>query len=265
MNGFDLRRPAASAHPSGREVLRPHGAAWGDGFFARLAPHDLTAIAPLLSETPLVAGQELYAAGTVPQHVYLIDEGLVRLSIPFADGRDAATTLVGREGVVGISAAVSGAPAVESSTVMVTGHAHRLPTSAVGPLLQDHRGVAAVVAQAISRQVAELQVELACRAFHSVEQRLARLLLEASWKLVMDRFHLTQEELARMLNVQRTTVSALATKLKGRGAVAYLRGAIRIVHPGRLAAAACGCGHYPQPPSRTPGSAAEPPGQIAAS
>ncbi|MDB5438074.1 MAG: crp-like helix-turn-helix domain protein [Caulobacteraceae bacterium] len=229
---------AAHAGAASREGDASHA---HNQFLSRLQPGDFAAIEPLLTRTTFKVGQTLHSAGVEIRDIHFLTEGLVGLIVPFADGNRATTALVGREGVVGLSPALVPQYAVESATVLVAGEGYRLPVQAIRQLFGCHsNGVA--IARALARQVTELQVELACRTHHTVEQRLARLLLEACRKLGANRLVLTQEELALMLGVQRTTVSTLAAKLKERGALAYLRGAIRIASSERLAVAACGCG-----------------------
>lgn len=212
-----------------------------NGLIASLTEADVAGLRPLLAPAAFQAGQVLYSAGADVRDVYLLTEGLVGLNLPLADGASLTTTLVGPEGVVGLCPVMVGQPAVDSATVVVAGRGYRLSAQALRRFSADHATVAPSLARFLARQVTGLQTELACRAHHTVEQRLARLLLEACRTLGAGRLVITQEELATMLGVQRTTVSALAAKFKAAGALAYLRGAVRIADPQRLALAACDC------------------------
>jgi hypothetical protein len=56
-----------------------------------------------------------------------------------------------------------------------------------------------------------------------------------------DTLAFTQEFLAEMMGTRRTTVTAVAMSLQGRGLIAYQRGSIRILDRTGLEAAACEC------------------------
>ncbi|MDB5465481.1 MAG: transcriptional regulator, Crp/Fnr family, partial [Phenylobacterium sp.] len=81
----------------------------------------------------------------------------------------------------------------------------------------------------------------ACNTLHSAEQRLCRWLLLTQDRLRSEVVPLTQEHLAIMLGVQRTTVTAVASQLQGRGAISYVRGKITIRDRPDLLRGACEC------------------------
>ncbi|HEY3694551.1 helix-turn-helix domain-containing protein [Phenylobacterium sp.] len=90
----------------------------------------------------------------------------------------------------------------------------------------------------------------ACNALHSIEQRCCRWLLAAHDRAGDHSFHLTQQALAEMLGVQRTTVTAVSSKLQARGPIAYHRGAVEVLDRPGIEKAACECyaaveGHLP--------------------
>jgi hypothetical protein len=52
---------------------------------------------------------------------------------------------------------------------------------------------------------------------------------------------LTQQDFADIMGAQRTTITEAARQLKASGAVAYMRGRIRLIDRARLEAQACEC------------------------
>ena len=81
----------------------------------------------------------------------------------------------------------------------------------------------------------------ACNALHSVEARFCRWLLTCHDRISTDSVALTQEIVADMLGVQRTTVTAVARTLQGKGLIRYRRGVVDIVDREGLQALACEC------------------------
>jgi CRP-like cAMP-binding protein len=81
----------------------------------------------------------------------------------------------------------------------------------------------------------------ACNAHHSIEERFCRWLLQSYHRVGSDTIPLTQQLLSELLGVRRTSVTEVASKIEGRGAIICSRGAIKILDVDTLKAAACGC------------------------
>jgi CRP-like cAMP-binding protein len=110
------------------------------------------------------------------------------------DGSMVEIATVGREGMLGVSAAFDGTPV--TSAAMVQGASDRCYRMNVDAFRRevDRRGafheLIVHFAQALFGFVAQ---STACNAIHSVEQRLARWLLMAQDRMGSDEFPLTQE------------------------------------------------------------------------
>ena len=158
------------------------------------------------------------------------------------DGNMVEIATVGREGVVGVSAILDGAPV--TSTAMVQGETdtcYRMKVDAFRREV-DQRGafyeLMAHFAQALFGFVAQ---STACNAIHSVEQRLARWLLMAQDRMGSAEFPLTQEFVAMMLGASRPTVTVVAGTLQKAGLIKYRHGRVTIVDRESLEAASCEC------------------------
>jgi hypothetical protein len=81
----------------------------------------------------------------------------------------------------------------------------------------------------------------ACNTAHKVEQRCCRCLLMTHDRMQSDNFRLTQEFLAMMLGVKRTSVSAVAQKLKSLNLVQYSRGHATILDRAGPERRSCEC------------------------
>lgn len=225
--------------PGQDEIAPPPS--WRNDLLRDLPEADQRAVAAFATEVTLQPEQVLYLAGRELDHVTLVEEGLVSLHVPFVDGPRPTTVLVGPETVIGLGAVITGQPAHESACVVVGGRGLKLSRTALASLMTTRPAVALNVARVLARQAEGLQIELACRSHHTVEQRLARALLEVSRKLAAEQLRVTQEDLAATLGVQRTTVSTVAARFKRRKILTYLRSAIRIIDPVQLESLACPC------------------------
>lgn len=148
---------------------------------------------------------------------------------------------IGREGALGLAAAVSPRQSLVRAIVQTPTKATRI---GVGPL-HDAWEKSPRIREIIDRHGEALFghaiQSVACNALHSVEARFCRWLLTCHDRISTDTIALTQEFLADMLGVQRTTVTAVARALQEKGAIRYRRGVVDIMDRGALEALACEC------------------------
>ncbi len=158
------------------------------------------------------------------------------------DGRMVEIATVGREGMIGVSAILDGAPVTSAAMVQgATDTCYRMKVDAFRQEI-DRRGafheLLGHYAQALFGFVAQ---STACNAIHSVEQRLARWLLMAQDRMGSDEFPLTQEFVAMMLAASRPTVTVVAGTLQKAGLIKYRHGRVTIMDRENLEAASCEC------------------------
>jgi CRP-like cAMP-binding protein len=209
---------------------------------AALPAADYARILPSLSLVPLKLKDTLHKPGEPIRDVYFPGGGFCSMLTVLEDGNMVEIATVGREGVVGVSAILDGAPV--TSTAMVQGETdtcYRMKVDAFRREVE-RRGafyeLMAHFAQALFGFVAQ---STACNAIHSVEQRLARWLLMAEDRMGSAEFPLTQEFVAMMLGASRPTVTVVAGTLQRAGLIKYRHGHVTIVDREQLEAASCEC------------------------
>jgi CRP-like cAMP-binding protein len=206
-----------------------------------LSTEDFEQLAPHLSSIDLEKGRLLYDPGDSITSVYFPTEGVVSLMTLMESGEAIESATIGREGALGLQAAISPRESLSRAIVQVPGRALRTPASVLqdvwrkSPNLRDlvDRHNEAVYGHAIQ--------SVACNALHSVEARFCRWLLACHDRIDSDTIQLTQEFLADMLGVQRTTVTAVAQTLQNKGLIRYRRGVVDILDRQGLEHAACEC------------------------
>ena len=209
---------------------------------AALPAADYARIIPSLVVVPLKLKAILHKPGEPIRDVYFPGGGFCSMLTVLEDGAMVEIATVGREGMVGVSAVLDGAPV--TSAAMVQGETDTCYRMAVDAFRReiDRRDafyeLTAHYGQALFGFVAQ---STACNAVHSVEQRLARWLLMARDRMGRDHFPLTQEFAAMMLGASRPTVTVVAGTLQKAGLIEYSHGRVTIVDRKKLEAASCEC------------------------
>jgi CRP-like cAMP-binding protein len=189
----------------------------------------------------LLVGQYLHYFEHTVDAVVFPHSGVIVMSMPLRDHPGAATALVGRDGIVGALAAISGAPAGSDAVVHIAGRAAGLPADLFRQLLDQNPSLLRRLARYAQALVAQSQQNALCHAVHPVEARICRWLLAIQARCGGDKVPLTQGTLAQMLGVRRTTVTMIAGKLEALDVIKCHRGYMRILDQGELERRSCEC------------------------
>ena len=206
-----------------------------------LPAEDLAMFATHLSQVDLERGRLLYDPGDPIDAIYFPHDGVISLMTLMESGAAIENAIIGREGAVGLAAAVSPRQSLSRAIVQTPCRCSRISTHHMheawsrSPAIRqmaDHHG------EALLGQAIQL---VACNALHSVEARFCRWLLSCHDRISTDTVALTQEFLADMLGVQRTTVTTIARALQDKGFIRSRRGVVDIANRAGLEASACEC------------------------
>jgi CRP-like cAMP-binding protein len=151
--------------------------------------------------------------------------------------------MIGREGVIGVSALLGAAVSAQSLIIQIPGSGYRMSASRCKARFDQSAAFRAAVlrfAQAMLNMSAQTA---ACNRLHPVEQRCARWLLMAGDRIGSAPMPMTHEFLASMLGVRRAGVTTTAGDLQRSGLIRYHHGKLTITDREGLEAAACEC--YP--------------------
>jgi CRP-like cAMP-binding protein len=206
-----------------------------------LTQADRDALLPHLKVVELPQELVLFDAGDTVKAIYFPHAGIVSLVVDLTSGDMIEAAMVGRDGVVGGSAALNGDMSLNKAVVQLTGRASIAEVDRVRSLAES----SVVFRTALMRHeqfvMAQAQQSAACNATHAVEARISRWLLRCRDLAGSDDIALTQEFLAEMMGVRRTSVSLVANTLQQAGLIKYRRGHIRILDVEGLQEAACEC------------------------
>jgi CRP-like cAMP-binding protein len=158
------------------------------------------------------------------------------------NGTTAEVSVIGNEGVIGVSVFMGGNNTPSQAIVLTAGAFYRLSAQHFKEEFDQPDAILRMLllrySQALITQVAQTVV---CNRHHSIDQQLSRWLLMVADRLPNNDITMTHELMANMLGVRREGITAAAHKLKDIGAIEYHRGHIKIVDRPKLEKLSCEC------------------------
>jgi len=134
---------------------------------------------PRLETVELANEAVLVEAGAPVQQVYLPHSGAVAMMVSPSQGQAVEVAMVGRDSVVGVSAALDRGVSLTNAIVVAPGTASVLKAEDVRVAAGRSSTLRNLVARHQQALSAHARQSAACNASHSVEARLSRLLLRA--------------------------------------------------------------------------------------
>ncbi len=159
---------------------------------------------PYLKPVELSLGQVLSESGESQYEVFFPIDAILSLLYAMENGASAEISVVGNEGLVGISLFMGGGSTPSRALVQSAGSA-------------------------------------VCNRHHSIDQQLCRWLLLSLDRLPGNQLIMTQELIANMLGVRLEGVTDAAGKLQNLGVIEYHRGHINVLDRAQLEALSCEC------------------------
>ncbi len=208
---------------------------------AALPPAIQQRLFPMLELFPLPLGKVLYESGDTMRYVYFPTDSIVSLLYVMESGASAEISVVGKDGIVGVSLFMGGESTSSRAVVQSAGSAYRL----AGQKLKDEFNRHSELMQLLLRYTQSLITQMAqtavCNRHHSIDQQLCRWLLLSLDRLPDNKLTMTQELIANMLGVRREGVTEAAGKLQKLGVIDYCRGHITVLDRSKLEALSCEC------------------------
>lgn len=208
-------------------------ASLSDGDFKLIQPH----LKPEFFEQQRI----LVEAGDDISHVYFPTSAIVSLVATLTDGSVIEAAMVGRDGVVGASAALDGKLSLSRAIIQIAGEMLVCDLEGLRSAALQSQTFLAILMRHEQTVYAQAQQSAACIASHVVEARLSRWMLRARDLAATDTLMFTQEFLGEMMGVSRPTVSTVAHLLQQAGLIKYSRGRIQIVNLDGLRETSCEC------------------------
>ena len=208
---------------------------------AVLGPGDANALRPHLKSVYLESKTILFDPGDIIDKVWFPEGAVVSLVVSLTTGEMVEGAMVGKDGVVGVGAALDSKVALTQAIVQLAGPALVCDAATFKGVAMQSEKMMSLLFRHEQAVYAQAQQSTACMAAHDVQARLCRWLLRARDLSGSDTLNFTQEFLAEMLGVRRTSVTVDAHTLQNAGFIKYSRGKIQIVNVEGLHDGACEC------------------------
>ncbi len=196
---------------------------------------------PLLKRVDLRFGQVIYDADQDIDHVYFPGSCIVSLACVMLDGASAEIAVIGREGLVGVTAFMGGSSTRSRALVQSAGGAYRLTAADLRREFDREPIVRVLLLRYTQSLITQMAQTAVCNRHHSIDQQLCRWLLLALDRLPGNQLKMTQEVIANRLGVRREGVTEAAGKLQKLGAIRYSRGHITVLNRPLLKELSCEC------------------------
>lgn len=189
----------------------------------------------------LALGRCLHEPGEPLDYVLFPTAGIVALVHVEESGASTSTTVVGSEGLIGLSALLGGETAMTRALVYAPGGAYRLRISDARTAFATNPRFQALILRFARTLILELSHSAICNLRHGVEQQLCRFLLVCLDRLESDEIQMTHEQIASLLGIRRQGVTETAKKLQERRIISYSRGRMTVLDRRALEARTCEC------------------------
>lgn len=170
---------------------------------AALSPAVQTRLFPHLELVPLSLRALLYESGRPMRHVYFPTDSIISLQHMLADGGSTAISVVGNEGLLGVSLFLSVNAPQSRSLVQSAGYAFRLPKAQVKAEFSRHGELLGLMLRYTQTLISKVSQTAICNRHHSIDQQLCRWLLLSMDRLSHNHLTMTQEFISNMLGVRR--------------------------------------------------------------
>lgn len=194
-----------------------------------------------LERVDLHLGQVLYEAGDTLSHVYFPTTAIVSLLYVMQNGASAEISVVGRDGILGISLFMGGESTPSRAVVQSAGVAYRLKAEVMKDEFDKGGPVMHLLLRYTQALITQMSQTAVCNRHHTVDQQLCRWLLLNLDRLQSNELIMTQDLIARMLGVRREGVTETALKLQQANLIRYARGRITVLDRPALEKRVCEC------------------------
>jgi CRP-like cAMP-binding protein len=202
---------------------------------------DWAHLEPLLEPVNVLAGQSLYESGSHVRHVYFPLHGIVALHGLVENGDSSVLSLVGHEGLVGVSSFMGGLSTTSNATVLTEGAFLRMRSPDLLKAFEQSVPLMHLLLRYTQALITQMAQTTVCNRHHTVENAFSRFLLLSLDRSVGLELRLTHEKVAHLLGVRREGVGEAAMRLQRQNLIRYSRGRIQVIDRVGMEQCACEC------------------------
>ena|SRR5689334_19323748 len=225
-----------------KEMLTP-GIASRNELLAELlkVPGISSYLLPELKLVTLTVNQVLFELGDQIEYVYFPLDSVVSGLAIMEDGTTIETSMIGRDGVVGISSLLGSGGSRQWVWVTIAGNAVQLEKKFLERIFIQNETALKVLIRSYRSLITQLSQRCVCNTRHTIMERLCCWLLMIHDRVDGDRLSLTQEMVASRVGARRAGITVAAGLLQSMKAIEYRRGQLHIANRESLESTVCEC------------------------
>ncbi len=189
----------------------------------------------------LPQGSVLHGGGEPLCKVYFPAGAVVSLNCLAESGDCAEVSQIGSEGMVGISAFMTGDSSPTVAIVQRAGYAYSLNGQRLRDELGQNPDLLMLLLRYTQTQMLQMAQMAVCNRHHSIDQQLCRWLLRFDDHLPGQRMAVTHEQIANLLGVRRENITRATLKLHKLGVIRCGRSEITVLDRPWLERLSCEC------------------------
>jgi CRP-like cAMP-binding protein len=198
-------------------------------------------IFPKLKLVELSLGDVIYESNQSIEYVYFPIDCIISLLYVMVNGSSAEISVVGKEGMAGVTVIMGGESTPNRLIVQSRGRAYRMPAADLKQEFNQNSEIRIITLRFTQALITQMSQTAVCNRHHSIDQQLCRWLLLSLDRLGSNQLNMTQELIANMLGVRREGVTEAAGKLQKLGVIEYRRGRIDVLDRPKLESLCCEC------------------------
>jgi CRP-like cAMP-binding protein len=208
---------------------------------AALPENIYSQVAQQLRTVSFATNEPVYNSGESIRLIYFPLDCVISSLAIMEDGATVEVSMVGREGITGMSAMIGGGISTNWTRVQIAGTAMRIKASVLKELFFEHEPLQQALLRSYRALITQISQRSVCNCRHTLAQRLCCWLLMIHDRVQNDELPLTQESIAQRLGARRAGVTTAACILQSEEILRYSRGHIKIRNRAGLETLACEC------------------------
>lgn len=205
-----------------------------------LPPASLDRLRPELRIVEYQVSERIFETGATPDVLFPLD-GIVSLIQELEDGTSIEVSMVGAEGIAGLSGLLGVDKSPHTGLTQGRGLFAVCSLRAAREVFDSDSAVRELMLRWLHVVFAEIGQTAVCNRLHEAPVRLAHWLLLIHDRSANDEISVTHEFLALMLGSRRATISEAMATLSESGAIEPKRGRVRITDREKLEKQSCEC------------------------
>jgi CRP-like cAMP-binding protein len=189
----------------------------------------------------LTVNQVLYEQGDHIDFVYFPLDSVVSGLAIMQDGNTMETAMVGRDGLVGLSAILGSGSSKQWNWVLIGGKAIQLDARFLDRMFVQNETALKALLGYYRSLITQVSQRCVCNTRHTILERLCCWLLMIHDRVGGESLNLTQEIIASRVGARRAGITVAAGMLQAMKAIEYRRGRLHIIDREMLEQTVCEC------------------------